>query len=762
MNKFDDLNSILLSRVRVLLPEWLPGGKLNGKEYQCGDITGRSGKSLSINIETGVWKDFATGEGGSDLISLYASINKIRQGDSFKKLNGIYGSEVNIPIRDSKPDLIIVKPPPGVPRPKMRGIVYEYRNFKGDILNYITRIDSPEGKRFVPYSYTENGWVKKHFPKPRPLFGLELIKPDKPILLVEGEKACLAARRFASNIYTVMTWPGGAEAWKHTDLSPLHGKKLLLWPDADDPGIRSMDNLAAYLVDKCPEIKIIDTKGLPAKHDAADFQFTNFKKFAEFARPRAIKYTRAEPDMGDDPPPPTDKDMLVSAATEALEEKVDEKPTYKIQVIWKKLGIPINQMGTAPIVNMRCAVNFLKNHESFRANLWFDEFHKKVFTDTGKAGIRRELTTRDVLDIVYYMQEKLHINRITKQNVEDAIQFHAYQNIRNEPLDWLKSLQWDGHPRVKNFLSTHLGSVESDYTRAISKNFWVSMAARIFRPGCKADNMIILEGKQGAFKSSALEVIGGDWYAQTSENPSSKDFYQILHGKLLVEIAELDSFNKAERNTIKKVMSQSTDRFRSPYAKAPEDYPRQCIFAGTTNDSTYLNDPTGARRFWPVAITDINLSAIEKDREQLFAEAVSLYKGGENWYEVPLAEALEQQEMRRNADIWEPRVLAFLDKDASFHSNGYTTIQAVCDELGIDVDRQDLRVSNRIGAILRAHGFASKLKRMPGSRAVSRIYFDPVQNPEMITESTRFSQLPSNQPKKQALKNYADCLNPKR
>ena len=289
---------------------------------------------------------------------------------------------------------------------------------------------------------------------------------------------------------------------------------------------------------------------------------------------------------------------------------------------------------------------------------------------------------------------------------------YAYRHIRNEPKDWMNDLTWDGVSRVQSFFHTCMGAKKDEYNMAISKNWWISMVARVFSPGCKVDNMVIFEGGQGLGKSTALDAIGGKWYVEANENINSKDFYQLLHGKLVIEFSELDAFNKSDTNTIKKVVSCRTDRFRAPYGRAPADWPRQCVFIGTTNETNYLTDSTGARRFWPISVNNIKINKIKRDREQLFAEAVHRYKNGETWYEVPDSAAVEQ-ERRRDMDEWEPLISAWL------HQKLTTNVMSVAREaLGIGADRMERRHQLRIAKALRAVGWKKGLSKRDSSGRV--------------------------------------------
>lgn len=312
-----------------------------------------------------------------------------------------------------------------------------------------------------------------------------------------------------------------------------------------------------------------------------------------------------------------------------------------------------------PIANLSNAFHIISQHPELSGKIWYDEFYQKIFT-LWNSDVSREWTDTDDLKLTNMLQRTMSLFRISPETVSQAVRLYANENTRNEPREWMNGLVWDGTDRIAKFFEDYFGAAANAYTDSASHNFWVSMAARIYQPGCQMDNMVVLEGAQGIGKSNALRAIAGRWYAEASESVQSKDFFMILPGKMLIEIAELDSFSRAEVTSIKQVISCPVDRYRAPYARATKDYPRMSVFVGSTNEKEYLKDNTGARRFWPVECFEVKYQSIAPVRDQLFAEAVVRFKEGAKWWEMPKEITEEVQESRRQEDSWEEKIAEYL------------------------------------------------------------------------------------------------------
>jgi predicted P-loop ATPase len=241
--------------------------------------------------------------------------------------------------------------------------------------------------------------------------------------------------------------------------------------------------------------------------------------------------------------------------------------------------------------------------------------------------------------------------------------------------DWLEHLRWDGTPRIETRTSTYLGAAPTAFHHTVGALWLISAVARIFRPGVKADHMLILEGPQGARKSTAIKVLAGeDWFTDELPELGSRDAAIHMQGVWIVEIAELDAIGRAEVSRIKAFLTRTTDRFRPPYGRYTVEVPRQCVFAGTVNPDTYLRDETGNRRFWPLRCGTIDIAALARDRDQLWAEAVHRFRAGAIWWiddPAILAEAAAAQEARYQADAWDARIDRWLTHDTRSVNHGH-------------------------------------------------------------------------------------------
>lgn len=292
--------------------------------------------------------------------------------------------------------------------------------------------------------------------------------------------------------------------------------------------------------------------------------------------------------------------------------------------------------------------------------------------------------------------------------VREGVIAHSRGNQVHPIREWLKNLVWDGIPRLDLWLSTYCNSPDNRYTREIGKNTIIAACARVMEPGVQHDSMLVLEGPQGAGKSSLCRALSGDWYVETIIHPSNKDTIQNMQGGWFLEMAEMDALRTHEASEMKVFITTRKDKIRLPYNAVSSIIPRQNVLIGSINpeaNSGYLKDITGNRRFWPVAVGDIDLMGIAKDRPQLFAEAFTRYKKGENFHITDkeiLALAQGEQEKRVGSDVWEECVESWIAKNGNQH---FTTSEVAYEALNITPDKMTRVLTTRLFRTLDKLGY---------------------------------------------------------
>jgi predicted P-loop ATPase len=405
-----------------------------------------------------------------------------------------------------------------------------------------------------------------------------------------------------------------------------------------------------------------------------------------------------------------------------------------------------------PIANVANAITALRTAPSLAGLLSYDEMERRnlICRPVPGAAHRPEPYPRPIDDLdataLQDWLQKHELRRLSIDTTHQAINTAARDNSIHPVRDYLDGLVWDGVPRLTEWLATYLGAESNDYTRGIGRLFIIAMVARIMLPGCKADYMLVLEGAQGIGKSGACAILAGAWFSDSMPALTHGDEVRLsmhLRGKWLVEIAELSSISKAEAGALKAFLTQTKERYLPKYGRIQIEEPRQCLFIGTTNQSTYLRDETGGRRFWPVKAGAIDLAKLAADRDQLFAEAVQEYIDGKDWWPPSDFEAKHirsQQEDRFEADPWEQDIAKHLaaiqavkDKDSPL----YTATTTIADIAKDGLYMNAARIGR--GDCLRITGVLERLGWQRGTRTkTGRPWFikrlEVCDIPEKVTE----------------------------
>lgn len=347
----------------------------------------------------------------------------------------------------------------------------------------------------------------------------------------------------------------------------------------------------------------------------------------------------------------------------------------------------------------------------------YDEFLGQFHIEDGKTGaslLRGEALDDTVLVLRDMMLAALEFDPGFTHTL-DAVRLLARQHSFDPVRDYLAGLRWDGVPRLDRWLTTYLGAKDEALTRAIGRKVLVAGVRRVRCPGCQFDFVPVLEGKQGTGKSTALRILAvrPEYFTDTAIiHQDHKEQQELLRGRWIVEMAELVGLRKVDAERFKNFASKTHDSARPAYGRGVENLPRRCLIIGTTNESSYLQDSTGNRRFWPVATGRIDLEGLRRDRDQLWAEAADAEAAGEALTIDPQlwGVAAVRQEERLIRDPWED-VLEDLAPCAGGEvvevrgelraSSDYLLRQ----KLGLDVGRVHIADSKRLSDVMHRLGW---------------------------------------------------------
>lgn len=366
-----------------------------------------------------------------------------------------------------------------------------------------------------------------------------------------------------------------------------------------------------------------------------------------------------------------DKGVRSTLAHEAFEDAGDvfDIETSELDLTWME-QLQVNTKGA-----------YLSSAENLNLVFENDRFLASAFKRNEFDGLRyicksvpwRKVPRAEPFRNVDYSGIRNYIECIygisAQMKVDDSLALEIEKNSFHPIREYLNSLEWDGVSRLETTLCDYFGAEDSSYTRQTFRKWMSAAVSRVFRPGCKFDTALILvDPEQGSAKSSFFAALGQEWFSDTFMTVHGKEALEQLQGAWIIEMAELAGLRKAEVESTKHFISKQEDRFRPAYARTPETFKRQCVFAGTTNNRSFLRDTSGNRRYWPVDVirSEVKKSVFDdlpNEVDQLWAEAVQLVQAGETLYlssEVE-AEAFKQQMLHTEVDERMGVVDAYLD-----------------------------------------------------------------------------------------------------
>lgn len=367
--------------------------------------------------------------------------------------------------------------------------------------------------------------------------------------------------------------------------------------------------------------------------------------------------------------------IIMAERYEAAQEAFGQPPEGQQEDLNWLGRLKCNAETGQPLKTIDNVVIILNNDPKLRGRFYHDEFANRASVrlplpwEPEKPGPYRERPWADEDDagLRYYIEKTYGITG--KDRIYDGMAVYATNHKENKIRDYLRGLTWDRVPRLDTLLIDYFGALDTAYTRAVTRKTFSAGVARVLTPGVKFDSMLILSGPQGIGKTTLFRYMGRGWHLDGLTTFEGKEAAELIQGYWIIEAGELTGLNKSEMNTVKQFLSRTDDVYRIPYSRRTGTFPRTCIIVGTTNDTEFLKDRTGNRRFWPVDLyeqepTKDVFTQLPDEVDQIWAEALVRWQCGEKLYleGTAASEALVQQEEHQESDPREGIIREFLER----------------------------------------------------------------------------------------------------
>lgn len=692
---FDAINQAL--DPESVLPQWLPNGHKRGNEWVSPNPTrnDRNPGSFTINRVQGNWKDYATGDGGSDLVSLYAYLfHGNDQGAAAKELAANLGVRIGDPetrqraaeakvanIEDAKPEPIFPVPPSAdrvlFKHPRFGEPVktWEYRDREGRVLLYVCRFE-PEGERkqIIPRTWCRHPdgterwtWRGITGTKKRPLYGLDrlALNPEADAIVVEGEKTADAAQRLFGDSAICVSWLGGVESADRVNINMLAGRRVVLWPDFDalrerltkeedqagvdpatkpllpmhaQPGIRAMMHFAQALKGVARETIMVGYTIDPERHgwDLADAEAEGWT--TEQAASYMVN-NAADPWLVVNG---RRTKAQAPAAVIDIEGGADVTPPAGPMAPEARKITPIdavvNAFGWPHMTEKGAPLNTVENLEymlgEYDIHVRYNQVRKSV--EVTVPGRSYSMDNRDNCSLAE-LNSIAARNRMPQSMLADYIKLLADRNAYNPAADWITSKPWDGVNRLQSLLDTVQVAGSQSLKEKLMRRWLISAVAALFKPsGFESHGALVFTGAQGVGKTTWFRRLMpaelGAMLTGAMVDPAQKDTVTNAISHWIVELGELDAtFRKADIARLKSFLVLPVDKLRRPYDRIESAYQRRTVFCASVNDDRYLVDDTGNRRWWTIAVVSIDYLH-ELDMQQVWAEVLELFRAGEQWW----------------------------------------------------------------------------------------------------------------------------------